>query len=196
MDSLTKQKRARKAIKHQTCAGAACSWQCLDERECDECTRIFKHVDVRHLSVETVDWIDVEVGGTWGLFTRKKIPENKMIILYRGKVVADINACSDKRYVMNINGKYVDAKNRGKQMYVNHSCEPNCFFQPWQDQQNMPQVSLTSLRDIKAKEELTVDYGKDRESFLCGVCNQRNCNTKLPKSREERVMNRGRKARS
>lgn len=51
---------------------------------------------------------------------------------------------------------------------INHSCEPNC--EAWQEKKR---IGIYALRDIKAGEELTFDYGFDIECYedhpcLCG----------------------------
>lgn len=44
--------------------------------------------------------------------------------------------------------------------YINHSCEPNCYFEI-KDQR----VFIHALRDIQKGEELTYNYGYDLEDF-------------------------------
>jgi hypothetical protein len=186
MDVLTKTKRVR--IANQPNCYASIFSECVDE--CPECACVFVHVDGRTLKAASVDWIGGESPN--GLFTMQNIGRKRLIIQYRGKVVEDISACTDKRYVMKIGKRYVDAQNRGKQMWVNHSCEPNCCFQQWHTKKGETHVSLASLRDIQSEEELTVDYGPDRERFLCGVCNKLDC--KIQRVKGDKNPDRKRKA--
>jgi hypothetical protein len=61
----------------------------------------------------------------------------------------------------------VDAKGRGLQQYINHSCDPNCIFLKWNDSQGRLRISIATRRAIKKDEELTVNYGSTREDFAC-----------------------------
>ncbi|WFD27116.1 hypothetical protein MNAN1_002112 [Malassezia nana] len=63
-------------------------------------------------------------------------------------------------------GEVLDAGLCGSKLrFVNHSCEPNCYFEKWllsgseEDRNAEYQLGLFALRDIDAGEELTYNYG-------------------------------------
>jgi SET domain-containing protein len=94
-----------------------------------------------------------------GLFATEDIPKGKCIIEYIGTVVPE-------KELENKNSKYYFEVGRGitingnvpwnKAKYINHSCKPNC-------EADGPRghVFITSLKKIKAGEELTYDYGEE-----------------------------------
>ncbi len=94
-----------------------------------------------------------------GLFAVDTIPKGKCIIEYIGVTVP-------REEEDTINSKYLFevAKNKtingnipsNTARYINHSCRPNCeAFGP------SGHVYIFSMRNIKAGEELTYDYGKE-----------------------------------
>jgi SET domain-containing protein len=63
----------------------------------------------------------------------------------------------------------VDSSHGGNgTQYVNHCCEPNCFMRITRGH-----IIIYALRDIRAGEELTLDYGEtyhpDTKRCLCGA---------------------------
>ena len=94
-----------------------------------------------------------------GLFTTCFIPKNTCIIEYIGKAVKQENVEKNnskylfevgKNKTINGNVKYNTAR------YINHSCKPNC-------EADGPDghVYISSIKNIKAGEELTYDYGEE-----------------------------------
>jgi len=94
-----------------------------------------------------------------GLFSLEKIPKEKCIIEYIGKPVK-------KEDQDTITGKYLFATSKDEMIdgnipsntarYINHSCRPNC-----EARGPKGRVFIFSLRNIKAGEELTYDYGEE-----------------------------------
>src|SRR3989344_5711318 len=112
-----------------------------------------------------------------GVFAKKDIPKDTMIIEYVGTRVpkeegtkrADQHLDKSKQDP-NLGGVYVFILNENTDLdgspewntakYINHSCEPNCYFEI-KDQR----VFIHALRDIQKGEELTYNYGYDLEDF-------------------------------
>ena len=66
---------------------------------------------------------------------------------------------------------YIDTNNTQKIKYINHNCDPNCYV----DEGENNSLILFSLRDIKAGEELTIDYGYEE---IYEMCNCNSCRTR------------------
>lgn len=58
--------------------------------------------------------------------------------------------------------------------FLNHSCEPNCGVFVWEGEQP-PQLFVETLREIKANDELTIDYGWPAELAIPCQCRSPNC---------------------
>ncbi len=94
-----------------------------------------------------------------GLFAEEPIPKGSCIIEYTGKVIPP----SDHD---NATGRYLFWAGKKKMIngnvasntarYINHSCRPNC-------EADGPdgRIYIISLRNIKAGEEITYDYGEE-----------------------------------
>ncbi len=111
-----------------------------------------------------------------GVFARRDIPKDVPIIEYCGEKIT--KAESQRRgdallhksrktgcaavYVFTLNQRYdIDgAKGRNPARYINHSCAPNCeaFI-------IRGRIWIYSLREIKAGEELTYNYGFDVDTW-------------------------------
>ena len=111
-----------------------------------------------------------------GLRAKETVMEMEFIIEYCGAVVNahDLSQMVDRSYLMSLNnGMFIDGyKSKCKAKYLNHSCDPNCCLQVW-DVCDTPRVGVFALRDIKAKEELTIDYrwsaaGDSKTRCFCG----------------------------
>lgn len=113
-----------------------------------------------------------------GLFALEDIPKGSCIIEYVGTVVPE-------KELEKKNSKYYFEVGRGitingnvpwnKAKYINHSCKPNC-------EADGPRghVYISSIKKIKAGEELTYDYGEEYfDEFLKPVgCKCDNCSKK------------------
>ncbi|MDQ6785481.1 MAG: SET domain-containing protein [Acidobacteriota bacterium] len=94
-----------------------------------------------------------------GFFTLDPIPKDKKIIEYIGPVLTNQEA--DKkggRYLMTIDEEHlIDGSPRSNTArYINHSCQPNA-----KTFRTGVRVWIWSIRDIKAGEEITINYGKN-----------------------------------
>ena len=92
-----------------------------------------------------------------GLFTKSPIPKGACIIEYTGRPVSKAEQYKDEgKYLFwtgkdtMINGNIPSNKAR----YINHSCSANC-----EADGPKTRVFILALRNIKAGEELTYDYG-------------------------------------
>lgn len=111
-----------------------------------------------------------------GIFASTDIPRDTPIIEYIGEKIT--KAESQRRgdalinrskksggaavYIFTLNQRFdLDgAKGRNPARYINHSCAPNCEAYIIRGR-----IWIYSLRDIKAGEELTYNYGFDIESW-------------------------------
>ncbi|MEZ5388161.1 MAG: SET domain-containing protein-lysine N-methyltransferase [Prosthecobacter sp.] len=111
-----------------------------------------------------------------GIFARADIPKDTPIIEYTGEKIT--KAESQRRgdalinrskksggaavYIFTLNQRYdLDgAKGRNPARYINHSCAPNCEAYVIRGR-----IWIYSLREIKAGEELTYNYGFDIDSW-------------------------------
>jgi hypothetical protein len=111
-----------------------------------------------------------------GIFARCDIPNDSPIIEYVGEKITKAesrrrgDALIDKSkktgcaavYVFTLNQRYdIDgAKGRNPARYINHSCDPNCEAYIIRGR-----IWIYSLREIKAGEELTYNYGFDVDTW-------------------------------
>lgn len=111
-----------------------------------------------------------------GIFARSDIPKDVPIIEYVGEKItkaestrrAEALVNKSKKtggaavYVFTLNKRHdVDgAKGRNPARYINHSCAPNCEAYIIRGR-----IWIYSLREIKAGEELTYNYGFDVDSW-------------------------------
>ena len=94
-----------------------------------------------------------------GLFTEESIKKGARIIEYTGKVVKDSDRRLDwGKYFFEVGkNKVIDGNIKSNlARYINHSCVPNCEADGPEGK-----VYISSLRNIKAGEELTYDYGEE-----------------------------------
>ena len=100
-----------------------------------------------------------------GVFATRRIAKGERIIEYKGEIITW--AVADRRYaddgkngfhtfLFDIDGrKVIDAAVGGNAArWINHSCEPNCEADEVEGR-----IFIKSLRNIKAGEELSYDYG-------------------------------------
>ena len=94
-----------------------------------------------------------------GLFADEHIPARKRIIEYIGTLLSneEVEKRSGK-YFFGVNTKWsIDGSARSnKARYINHSCRPNAeaFI-------SGHRIWVWSKRNIKAGEEITIDYGEE-----------------------------------
>lgn len=110
-----------------------------------------------------------------GLYALENIPKGICIIEYIGVVVPEEKTST-------INSKYLFEVGKNKTIngnvkentarYINHSCKPNCEAEGPEGR-----VFIFSIKNIKAGEELTYNYGDEyydeylsKGRCLCGKC--------------------------
>ena len=108
-----------------------------------------------------------------GLFTLRPIKSGKRIVEYSGTIIT--NEAADRRggrYLFELDEKRaVDGTTRSNlARYINHSCRPNA-----EGLTTGRRIWIWALRDIKAGEELTINYGKEYleehiERCMCEKC--------------------------
>ena len=111
-----------------------------------------------------------------GIFAVSDIPEEKIILVIEGEVI-DGNECERREEEENNvyifwNGDecYIDTNNSQKIKYINHDCDPNCYV----EERDEKSLYLMSLKEIKAGEELAIDYGYEEiyETCNCLACQE------------------------
>ena len=108
-----------------------------------------------------------------GIFTTKDINEDSKIMIIKGEVISG-DECErreeeeDNVYIFWNGESYIDTAMTDKIKYINHNCDFNCDVLE-KDQESL---WLVAYRDIKAGEELTIDYGYDEiyEYCQCAKC--------------------------
>ncbi len=121
-----------------------------------------KHVFVKNSSVHGK-----------GIFTSVDIPKNKIIMPIIGEVISG-KECErreeeeDNVYIFWNGDTYIDTAMTDKIKYINHNCNFNCDV----IERDENSLSLIAYRNIKAGEELTIDYGYEEiyENCKCGKC--------------------------
>ena len=117
-----------------------------------------------------------------GLYANCDIEKGTKIIEYKGKIISVKKSAEDPKfdndkaiYLFNINKRFdLDGDFRFNiARLINHSCSPNCEFLG-----EGLKVWVYAMRDIKAGEELSYDYGfsfdKDFKNYPC-KCKSKNC---------------------
>ena len=152
-----------------------------------------------------VDFINNTKG--FGLFTREKISKGEFICEYIGQIVGKDQALEKihsnfvkkkANYVLQIRENYqnmtintfIDAEEKGNvSRFINHSCDPNIYFDVIRVEHFIPQIAFFAKRDIKDSEELTFSYCElgmqynqtgDTASYKVCECGAANCRKYLP----------------
>jgi len=110
-----------------------------------------------------------------GIFAAKDIPAGELVMVISGEVISG-KECErreeedDNVYIFWNGRYYIDTANTKKIKYINHNCEPNCEVM----ERDKESLNLVSVREIKAGEEITMDYGYDEiyEICNCSICAQ------------------------
>jgi len=105
-----------------------------------------------------------------GIFTSVDIPKGSKIMDIKGEVI-DGDECErreeeeDNVYIFwNGDDCYIDTAKTKKIKYINHDCDFNCDVVD----NGKGGLMLIAYRNIKAGEELTIDYGYDEIYENCG----------------------------
>lgn len=96
----------------------------------------------------------------FGLFTTEPIKKGTLIIYYIGKLLTAAQADEKAgQYLFEINSRWtIDGSTRKNlARYINHSCRPNCESDTFDRTKT---ITITAIKNIKAGEELTYDYGR------------------------------------
>ena len=94
-----------------------------------------------------------------GLFTSVDIPQYDIVTIIEGEVISG-DECERREeeennvYIFDNEPYYIDTKGTEKIKYINHSLEPNCYV----EERDEHTLYLIAERNIKAGEELTIDY--------------------------------------
>lgn len=129
-------------------------------------------------TVKILVWIGASRIAGNGLFAAQDIKKDTRIIRYNGERISkeesDRRATSGNAYIFQFNERYdIDGTTlRNKARYINHSCDPNC-----ETLQTQRAIWIMALRDIKAGEELTYNYGyglDEYEQYPC-TCGAEHC---------------------
>ena len=113
-----------------------------------------------------------------GLFAAQAIPKGTRIIQYIGAKILKVESAErlaqGNAYIFAFNDRYdIDGKTlKNTARFINHSCEPNCEAVVTQRT-----IWIVALRDIKAGEELTFNYGYelDEEREQPCTCGAEHC---------------------
>lgn len=117
----------------------------------------------------------------WGVFARRAVPAGTRLLEYLGERVSKdesnarglaLQAAAARNggpavYIFEVNEEWdLDGdKPYNVARFVNHSCAPNCEVVNEEDR-----LFLYALRDLRAGEELTFDYGYDLQHFREHPC--------------------------
>jgi SET domain-containing protein len=113
-----------------------------------------------------------------GLFATADIPQGTRIIEYTGEKISKRESlrrlAQGNVYIFQLNYRFAIDGQAPENLarYINHSCDPNCEADKIADH-----LWILALRDIKAGEEFTYNYGYKKENYLqypC-TCGARNC---------------------
>jgi len=111
-----------------------------------------------------------------GIFTSVDIPAESKIMEIKGEIISG-DECErreeeeDNVYIFWYDDEtYIDTNNTEKIKYINHNCESNCVV----EEDIGVRLYLYTDREIKAGEELTIDYGYEDiyEECNCEKCSQ------------------------
>lgn len=109
-----------------------------------------------------------------GIFISTDIPRGRKILSIKGELI-DGNECmrredeEDNVYIFwNYEDMYIDTAMTDKIKYINHNCDFNCDIVD----EKKNGLKLIAYKDIKAGEELTIDYGYEDiyEECSCNLC--------------------------
>ena len=112
-----------------------------------------------------------------GLFAKKRFQASNIIGEIEGELIDDPNYGSN--YCLDIeDGRMLEPQPPFR--YVNHSCEPNCYFDIFDVALDgtsplTRRVFLIASREIKPGEELTIDYNWPSDAAIPCRCRAPSC---------------------
>jgi SET domain-containing protein len=107
-----------------------------------------------------------------GLFSTVDIAEGSKIFVIEGEAISEEECIKREAdgnvYIFWNESNYIDTSMTNKIKYINHNCDCNCDVLENDEESLM----LVAYRDIKAGEELTIDYGYEEiyELCQCNIC--------------------------
>ena len=113
-----------------------------------------------------------------GLFAKTRVPARVKIGELSGEAISQAEArrrANGKRRIALVelgDGSAIDGRVGGNEFrYINHSCAPNAYMRI-----SYGKVEFYSLRALRAREEITCDYGDTHHNgALRCRCGSRNC---------------------
>jgi SET domain-containing protein len=120
-----------------------------------------------------------------GLFTLASLPKGQRIIEYSGPIVsAEESLQRGGKYYFELDEEQmIDGSSRdNKARYLNHSCLPNTKAYV-----SGKRIWIWSLRDLKAGEEITIDYGRDYLESHIQRCKCESCISGLKREEEHNI---------
>ena len=139
-----------------------------------------------------------------GVFALEPIAKGERVVEYKGRrrTHEDVDAGdsgdadSGHTFLFTLNDEYIIDANQGGNTarWINHGCAPNCralVVESASGDRRRDKVVIEALRDIRAGEELTYDYGivldvphtaRLKKLWRC-LCGARQCTGTLLKSR-------------
>jgi uncharacterized protein len=106
-----------------------------------------------------------------GLFAAQDMRQGTKIMRYIGQKItheeSDRRLAAGNVYIFGLNERYaIDGSTRtNTARYINHSCDPNC-----QTEQFGNTIWIVAIKDIRAGEELTYNYGYEDEGEANSAC--------------------------
>ena len=138
-----------------------------------DAVEIFSHeTDVVVCETETISFRRSRIHGMGG-FARKDIPVGTRLIEYVGERITkaeSLRRCeADNPYIFTLDDEHdLDGSVEwNPARFINHSCAPNCETEL---DEEAGQVWVLALRDIRAGEELTFNYGYDLSEYREHPC--------------------------
>ena len=169
-----------------------CNTNCKCSENCSN--RVVQKGITKYLKVE---YISIKKG--FGVFTLEKIKKGIFVCEYTGEIINKdkakdkINSNISKKkpnYVLQIRENYekmivntfIDAEYFGNvSRFLNHSCDPNLYFEIIRIEHFVPHVAFFALRDIEEGEELTFSYCDINNSMDNFQLSHKKCECKAEK---------------
>ena len=110
-----------------------------------------------------------------GLFAAQDIKKGTTIIAYTGEKISKQESrkrlARGNAYIFELNDRWdIDGEGLDNTArYINHYCDPNCVVE-----KTTRSLWIVALRNIKAGEELSYNYGYDAKKYAC-TCGASNC---------------------
>jgi uncharacterized protein len=106
-----------------------------------------------------------------GLFAEQDIRQGTKILRYIGEKItqeeSDRRLAAGNVYIFGLDERYaLDGSTRkNTARYINHSCDPNCHTEQFGNT-----IWFVAIKNVRAGEELTYNYGYDDEDYANNPC--------------------------